>query len=171
MVSARAAADRLEHSGRTLRSLLTGRSAEDATWHAPPGKWSILEVACHLLDEEREDFRQRLRLVLEDPNAPWPPIDPEGWVLARDYASRDLDTVVASFVVERDESVRWLRSLENPAWDRERVHPRMGSLRAGDLLAAWLAHDLLHIRQLVALDFALTTRAMAPFSTEYAGRW
>jgi hypothetical protein len=28
-----------------------------------PGKMSTLEVVCHLYDEEREDFRQRLDLI------------------------------------------------------------------------------------------------------------
>jgi hypothetical protein len=171
MLSAREAADRLEHSGRVLRALLSNRSTAEASWRPAPGTWSLLEVACHLLDEEREDFRARLRLVLEDPTAAWPPIDPEGWVAARGYASRELSSVAASFAAERDESLRWLRALENPPWDREHVHPRVGALRAGDLLAAWMAHDLLHIRQVVALDFARMTEASAPFETTYAGRW
>jgi len=48
-------------------------NAELAVWKPAPGKWSILEVVNHLYDEEREDFRQRLELVLKDPALAWPP--------------------------------------------------------------------------------------------------
>ena len=44
-------------------------------------------------------------------------------------------------------------------------------MRAGDMLAAWLAHDLLHIRQLIQLQRAWDERQLAPYSLEYAGEW
>ncbi len=46
-----------------------------------------------------------------------------------------------------------------------------GSIRAGDMLAAWVAHDLLHTRQLVELRWAYTTSAVLPFRVNYAGDW
>ena len=43
--------------------------------------------------------------------------------------------------------------------------------RAGDLLAAWVAHDLLHLRQLVELKYAYLARTMEPYALKYAGEW
>ena len=63
--------------------LVSGLSLEQARWKPSLDKWSILEVVNHLYDEEREDFRQRLSLVLADPMQPWPPIDPRTWVTSR----------------------------------------------------------------------------------------
>ena len=42
---------------------------------------------------------------------------------------------------------------------------------AGDLLASWLAHDLLHVRQLARLHWQYLTAAAKPFQTDYAGPW
>lgn len=140
-----------------------------------PDVWSILEVVCHLADEEREDFRARVGLTLRDPALPWPPIDPAGWVRARDYASRDLAGALADFLAERQRSLAWLRGLAEPAWDNAARHPAGFTLRAGDLMASWLAHDLLHVRQLVELRYgalaAEGTAKKAVWDVRYAGEW
>ena len=42
-------------------------------------------------------------------------------------------------------------------------------LRAGDLLASWLAHDLIHIRQITRLHYRWLERLAAPYQLGYAG--
>ncbi|MCP4798050.1 MAG: DinB family protein, partial [Phycisphaeraceae bacterium] len=49
--------------------------------------------------------------------------------------------------------------------------PRSGSLRAGDLLAAWCAHDALHLRQLARRLHELTVVRGGGFDAGYAGDW
>jgi len=165
------AIERLEAQAVPITALLTDVTDEQARWKPAPDQWSLLEVACHLLDEEREDFRQRLDLILRQPDAEWPPIDPEGWVTARAYNQQDLAATLAAWREERRRSLAWLRGLANPDLDASRRHPAGFELRAGDLLAAWVAHDLLHLRQLVELHYALTTRQAAPYAVAYAGDW
>lgn len=131
----------------------------------------MLEVAAHLLDEESEDFPARLKLLIESPGSPWPSIDPQGWVEDRSYATRDLEETVRDFVTQRARSVAWLRSLEEVDWERTYEHPQLGVLRAGDLLAAWSAHDALHIRQLAGLEWAWCSRLAGHYSPAYAGDW
>lgn len=154
-----------------ILALAEGLGAEDLRWRPAPGQWSMLEVLCHLLDEEREDFRQRLDLALHQPGAPWPPIDPQGWVLARAYQERDPAATMAGWRTERQRSLAWLRSLGAPDLGAVARHPGGFELRAGDLLAAWVAHDLLHLRQLVELRYGLAQQHAAAFSVEYAGDW
>ncbi len=163
--------DRLETNAATLRRTLESVSHEQAAWQPAPGRWSMLEVAAHLLDEEREDFPARLKLLLESPESAWPPIDPEGWVKSRSYAERDLEETVQEFVSERARSVSWLRSLINVDWGQTCEHPQQGTLRAGDLLASWVAHDALHLRQLAGLEWAWCKRLADPYSPAYAGDW
>jgi hypothetical protein len=62
-----------------------------------------------------------------------------------------------------------LRSLAAPDWQAARTHPVAGTLHAGDLMAAWVAHDLLHIRQIAELPHAYLAVVAAPYRTEYAG--
>ena len=161
---------RLKASSEVIQRLARGVSDDQARWKPAPTEWSILDVVCHLLDEEREDFRQRTRLTLEDPTQEWPPIDPQGWVVTRRYAERDLAATLDAFVAERQASLTWLQSLDAPDWDQGRRHPASFTLRAGDLLLSWVAHDLWHIRQLADLHREyLGAVAAPPYDIRYAG--
>lgn len=154
-----------------IAGLVAGISGDDAHRRPAPGQWSPLEVMAHLLDEEREDFRTRLDLTLHHPETEWPPIDPEGWVTARAYQERDFAETVATWRAERRRSLAWLRGLAAPNLTVARRHPAGFELRAGDLLASWVAHDVLHMRQLVELRYALVQQRSAPFEIGYAGDW
>jgi hypothetical protein len=143
---------------------------EQARWKPAPDSWSILEVINHLYDEEREDFRVRLDIILHKPTEPWPPIDPAEWVTSRKYNERDLAQSVKNFLAEREHTLAWLRSLPGPNLEAIYTSP-FGSMSAGDMFAAMVAHDLLHLRQLVELHWAYTTQALRPYQNEYAGDW
>jgi hypothetical protein len=158
-----------EAHGEGIKALYRGVSEDQARWKPAPDKWSLLEILNHLCDEERDDFRTRLSLTLEDPEQKWPPIDPQGWVEARAYNSRDLEESLADFSRERARSLEWLRSLRTPRWANEKPHPSLPPLKAGDLFASWVAHDLLHIRQIVNTRLAYLSKAVSPFSYAYAG--
>lgn len=156
-----------------IGALVSGMSAADARFKPPSGAWSIVEIVNHLVDEEREDFRVRLRSTLETPAKPWPPNDPEAWARDRKYRDRDLGESLASFERERAESIAWLRSLREVDWTRAYIHPKAGPISAGDLLVSWAAHDALHVRQIAKRMFELAGRdgAAEGFSTRYAGEW
>jgi hypothetical protein len=53
--------------------------------------------------EKNEDFRKRLELVLNNPEDPWPPIDPEGWVVQRNYNNRK--RIWPSFYLKKSERI------------------------------------------------------------------
>ncbi len=144
-------------------------SNEQTRWKPTKDRWSILEVINHLYDEEREDFRKRLELVLNNPQDPWPPIDPEGWVIQRDYNRRNLMQSIQNFLEEREQSLLWLNALNLPDWRATYRHPQMGPMSAELILANWLAHDLFHIRQVTDLHFAYLTKAVEPVSLDYSG--
>jgi hypothetical protein len=175
LVEPRAAADRLAVNAAVFDQLMGNVSDEQARWKPDPSQWSILEVVNHLADEEVEDFRRRLELTLLDPGAAWPSIDPQGWAVARRYNERDLDDSLTRFLDERDHSCTWLEGLPDPVdLQRAHTHPTIGVMRAGDVLASWLAHDLIHIRQITRLHYRWLERAAAAESSpsyrlDYAG--
>ncbi|UCF09484.1 MAG: DinB family protein [Candidatus Bipolaricaulota bacterium] len=162
--------ERLERGAPIVRALVEGVEGDLVLWRPEPGAWSVLEVIAHLLDEEREDFRVRLGLLLDDTEAEWPPIDPEGWVTARSYSSWNLEETLDAFLEERQASLAWLDSLGSPDWEQAKDHP-LGPMTAGDLLGAWVAHDLLHARQLVRLHWMYVRSLAAPHRVSYAGEW
>jgi hypothetical protein len=158
----------LARNRHAFQGLLEGIPPEQMRWKPSPARWSALEVLNHLCDEERDDFRLRLRLLLEARGDAWPEIDPEGWVRARAYTSRDPAQSLADFSAERTATVAWLRGLQEPAWEETYDHPQIGRIAAGDLLASWAAHDFLHLRQLAGLCLEYVERSSAPYSVRYA---
>jgi hypothetical protein len=163
--------NRMAANAEAICQLATGVGDDQARWRPAPDTWSILEVVCHLVDEEREDFRTRVDLTLHRPDAAWPPIDPVGWVTQRNYASRDLAAMLAAFQEERAGSLAWLRGLDQPNWESTHHHPRWGGFTAGRIMASWVAHDLLHLRQLVELHYLYHREHAAPYAVDYAGPW
>jgi hypothetical protein len=161
----------LERFGHMLPEVVREVSDDDSRWKPPNGAWSIVEVVCHLGDEEEFDFGQRVRLTLTDANTTWPPIDPEGWAIERHYNQSSLDDAVRRFVQLRNESVQWLRAESDPDWNATHEHPKFGPFRAGDILAAWVAHDYLHLRQISKRLFEMAVRDAGEYSIRYAGDW
>ncbi len=154
----------------TVRRLAGGLTQVEARFKPDPATWSVLEVVCHLYDEEREDFRPRLDVILHRPQEPWSPIDPAGWVTARRYNERNLAEMLDNLAAERHRSLTWLRNLSAPNWEAEYKAP-FGPLKAGDMFAAWVAHDTLHLRQLVELRRARVLKLVGPYDVGYAGEW
>lgn len=160
----------LAANAAVFRSLLEGVSEAQYRWKPAPEKWCLLEVICHLCDEEREDFRARVGHVLEHPDAPMPPIDPVGWVQQRAYREQDYEQKLREFLAERRASVQWLQQLEVPAWDNVYQHPRFGAMSAFFFLRNWLAHDYLHFRQITRLKYQYL-EAHSDDPLDYAGGW
>lgn len=161
----------MDNNARRIQLLVEGITDEQARWKPTPETWSVLEVVNHLYDEEREDFRLRLDYILHHPGEKWPPNDPQGNILNRRYNERDLQESLNNFFQERQASLEWIQKLGVFDWDKAEATPWGGTIRAGDMFAAWVAHDILHLRQLVELHWAITNQALQPYSTQYAGDW
>jgi DinB superfamily len=162
---------RLSQNAQTIQSLAQHVDKGQAVWKPDPAQWSILEVINHLADEEREDFGTRFDLIINQPTAQWPKIDPQIWAIERSYISRDLAESLERFLLERDKSITWLKGLASPDLDQAHARPSFGNIRTGDLLASWLAHDLLHIRQLTRLHYQWVQAMVKPYTIDYAGDW
>ena len=85
--------------------------------------------------------------------------------MGQDYSKK-----LNEFLEERDQSVNWLRSLVNPKWDNAYEHPKFGKMTAKMFLANWLAHDYLHIRQILNVKFEYLKKDSGE-TLIYAGGW
>jgi hypothetical protein len=140
--------------------LLRARPAE--------GKWSPLEILAHLRDEEVEDFRERAQCAAE--GRPLEKgIDPQGWVTKRRYNEMDPGAVFLDWSRERADSCRWLATLTPADLDRRLDHSKFGEMRAGDFVAAWRVHDLLHLRQFATTMAQLWAQRLEGWQAGYAG--
>ena len=160
----------LQNSAEMIRALLAGISQEDAQIRPTPESWSILEVVCHLYDLEREDFREHLDFILHRQDEEYHVIDPQAWIMERRYNEQDLRAMQEKFFEERQKSLEWLNGLANADWDIT-YSSQYGSVTAGEMFSCWVAHDNLHIRQLVELRRARIEKITRPYPLEYAGEW
>lgn len=158
------------NSTEIIRALTANISQEDAQVKPSPETWSILEVVCHLYDEEREDFREHLDFILHRQSEEWHKIDPQDWVATRKYNEQNFIEMQIKFFEERGKSLDWLIDLADADWEITYTS-EYGSVPAGEMFAAWVAHDNLHIRQLVELKRFQIERMTKPYLIEYAGEW
>jgi len=160
----------LETNAETIRALIAGVTQAEAQIRPTPDSWSILEVVCHLADEERNDFRPRLDIMLNHPTESFAPNDSQEWILERKYNERDLAKSLEDFLAERKQSLEWLKGLSGSNWEVTYTTPYR-TMTAGDMFVSWVTHDILHLRQLVELRYARVLRLTAPYNVEYAGGW
>lgn len=159
----------MQHNAQAIQDLVRDVSDREAVWRPEQDAWSMLDVINHLAYEEEHDFRARLDLALHHPGETWPSGDPARGV-TEPSRQRGLDQSLASFLEAREDSLGWLRALEAPSWDAACEAP-FGRIRAGDVMGAWVAHDLLHLRQLIELRWQCLVQDVEPYGVRYAGAW
>ena len=153
-----------------FKNLLENKSVDEYMYRPNPKSWCLLEVVCHLLDEEIEDFRERVNHILTSPELPLRQIAPHQWPEERDYLKQDFKTKLKAFLDERKKSVYWLSSLEAPNWHQTVNHPEVGPRSAQKFLVNWLAHDYQHIRQINNIHHSYL-QFLTGDDLTYAGKW
>lgn len=151
-----------------LEALLAGVDPSDARTRPAPDEWSPVEILCHLRDEETEDFGARLRVIV-DGAGEFAPIAPERWAKERRYHDANLPDVLEALRVRRQASLDLLASVAPDTLTGSRPHRRLGRLSGLDILAAWVAHDRIHLAQLAGTLAQIWALRWAPLRAEYAG--
>jgi hypothetical protein len=161
--------DRLQTNAQAIQILLNAVSEDQARWKPSADEWSMLEVINHLHDEELLDFPAHLKEALEGTS--WSPIEPAAWVLDHGYAQKVWADSLLAFQSARSASIQWLQE-DSDSWDlKKRISTPFGSLSLGDIFHSWLAHDFLHLRQLIELHYQYTAAKAEPYQVRYAGNW
>ena len=162
--------NQLEKNLNVFEHILQDVDEELIQWRPDTDKWCLLEIVCHLYDEERLDFRFRTQWTLVRPGEIPPTFNPLEWVEDHDYASQDFRDMLNKFESERIKSVSWLNGLSNVSWDNAFEHPKLGTLSAAYFLNNWLAHDYLHIRQINRYKYEYFSLD-SDHGLDYAGNW
>lgn len=157
----------LDVLGRTpalLRILLTGLHEDWIMSNEGPDTFSPFDVVGHLVHGEKTDWMPRTKMILEHGSAkPFEPYD--RFAQYRDSEGKSLTQLLDEFETLRLENLDWLRSLQlsNEDLDKRGLHPVLGQVTLGNLLATWVVHDLTHLSQI--------TRVMAKQYKEETGPW
>lgn len=138
--------------GRTpavLDGLLADLPSEWLRRNDGPGTWSAYDIVGHLLHGEASDWLPRTRMILAHGDSrPFEAFDREA--MLRYQASEPVAVLLTAFRAARAANLDELSSLNlGPSdLDRRGLHPELGEVTLGQLLATWVAHDLTHLGQI-----------------------
>jgi len=88
----------------------------------------------------------------------------------REYDKQKFSEKLKMFLEERKNSIEWMKTLQNAAWENVYHHPQIGPMSAKYIIANWLAHDSLHIRQITRIKYRYLEK-LSGQNLNYAGNW
>jgi uncharacterized damage-inducible protein DinB len=139
-----------ERGPECLREALRGLDAEALRAHPIPGKWSIREIAFHLVDAELVGA-ERFRRALMEPGSTLRPWDQDAWTRDLRYNERspeELDEALQLFNELRRSSLRIFRRATPEEWERWVDHAEHGRLTLAKLLDLYARHSESHVEQI-----------------------
>ena len=154
----------LERTPATLSALLTG--LPDTWIRATEGKdtWSPYDVIGHLIHGEHTDWIPRARHIMASQTWPFKAFDRMAQFKESEHKS--LGELLTTFAELRQENVATLLAMNLAEGDygRTAMHPELGQVTLGQLLATWVVHDLDHVGQIARTLAKVYTAAVGPWT-------
>ncbi len=127
-----------------LRAAVAGMPREELLARPVAGRWSTLEVVCHVCDSE-QFFADRLKRTLAMSRPLLLGADPEHYPEAVRYHDRDLEEELALVYITRRQMARILRLVPGEAWQRTAVHSEGGLVTLRQLVLHATRHLAHHV--------------------------
>jgi len=130
-----------------------------------PSTWSPYDVVGHLIQGDRTDWMPRVEhLLTHGDSKPFQVFD--RFAQFENSKGMTLGQLLDTFAALRAENIRRLAALEleEVDFDRSGLHPELGRVTLGQLLATWVAHDLDHIVQVARVMGKQYSREVGPWS-------
>lgn len=142
-----------------LRSATAGMTADQLRARPIAGKWSTLEVVCHLTDSEQAWCHRMKRVIVEDK-----PLligyDETRFTAGLPYHELEIAVELDLIEAMRKQMAKILRTLPESAWSRTAVHNERGLMTLSDMLDAENYHIPHHVKQIVLKRQALGLAAV-----------
>ena len=130
---------------QTLRQAVAGMTHEQLIARPVRGKWSTLEVVCHLVDSDQAWIHRMKRVIAEEK-----PLligyDESRFAEALAYHDRDLEEELTIIERTRQQLARILRTLPDEALARIGVHNERGPRTLEQLLVGATNHIPHHVK-------------------------
>ncbi len=130
---------------RQLREAVRGMSREQLEARPIAGKWSTLEVICHLADFD-PILADRMKRVIAEDRPQLIGADENRFAAALAYPQRDVEEELAIIEHTRSQLVRILRTLPVEALQRVGVHNERGPRTLEQLLKGATDHIPHHVQ-------------------------
>jgi hypothetical protein len=153
----------LERTPAAVSALLGGLPETFVRATEGEGTWSPYDVVGHLVSGERTDWMERARHILSGDPRPFTPFNRTAQF--DESVGKTLAELLATFAELRGRNVAALLAMNLGGGDLGRTgrHPDFGEVTLGQLLAAWVVHDLDHVAQIA--------RTMAKVYADAVGPW
>ena len=154
----------LERTPASLTALLAGLPETWVSATEGGGTWSPYDVVGHLIHGERTDWIPRARHILSGEARPFEPFDRN--TQFTESEGKGLDELLESFARLRRENLAALAgmNLTDGDFGRKGLHPELGEVTLGQLLATWVVHDLDHLGQIARTMAKAYSGAVGPWS-------
>ncbi len=155
----------LERTPASLRALLDGLPEGWIRATEGDGTWSPYDVIGHLIHGERTDWIPRARHILAGETRAFETFDRT--TQFRTSLGTSMKERLATFVELRRANVATLlgMNLTDDDLARTGLHPELGKITLGELLATWVVHDMDHAAQVVRTMAKVYAKATGPWST------
>ena len=154
-----------EAGSNLLRSAVAGMTRDELLARPVTGRWSTLEVVCHICDAE-QFFADRLTRTLAMNRPLLLGADPDRYPEAVRYHDRDLEEELALVALTRRQVARILKLVPDEAWQRTAVHSEGGLVTLRQLVLHATRHLTHHVRFIEekrqAIAAVSTTKPKAP---------
>lgn len=137
-----------------LRAAVSGLGREQQRSRPIPGKWSTLEVVCHLADTDA-NIAHRLKRVLSEDRPVFERVKPDLMHAALAYHDRDGEEELELFGLGRRQMARILRAISPGAWERAGIVGDRGHRTVAQMLSGAIGHLDHHLPFLVEKRKAL----------------
>ncbi|MCI0358439.1 MAG: DinB family protein [Planctomycetaceae bacterium] len=128
-----------------LRQAVAGMSREQVLARPIEGKWSTLEVICHLSDFEIV-YVDRLTAIIAETDPTLPGRDEQKYAARLAYQQRDLEEELRLFEACRTRTARILRTLTEGDLTRRGIHTEAGPLTLAQMLDRVVDHVQHHVK-------------------------
>jgi uncharacterized damage-inducible protein DinB len=119
-----------------------------------PGKWSTLEVVCHLVDSEQA-WCHRMKRVIAEEKPLLIGYDETRFTASLDYHHHDLKSELALLEAMRLQMAQILRGLPASSWARTAVHNERGLMTLEEMLQTEVDHVYHHVKHIIEKRQAL----------------
>jgi uncharacterized damage-inducible protein DinB len=127
-----------------LRAAVAGLGREQLVARPVPGKWSVLEVVCHLADTDA-NIAYRIKRVLSEERPTFERVRPDLMHAALAYHARDVEEELTAFEVTRRQVARILLASTPEAWERAGVVGDRGDRTVAQMLRGAVEHLAHHL--------------------------
>ncbi len=130
---------------RLLRQAVAGMDSEQLLARPVPGKWSTLEVICHVADFEIV-YADRIKRVIAENEPTMLSGDPDVFAARLAYHERDPEEELLLIETIRKQVARILRTLKPEDFQRRGIHLESGPLTLETLTERLTGHIPHHVR-------------------------